>query len=77
MAEEVENLCGTKHQAGMDEHFRAGSSPGRIRIDVRGENLDRPRVRSHTATGATAEVTVSTYESTSDSGQLEASILAA
>ena len=77
MSEEVEHLCGPKHQPSTGEHFRAGSSPGRIRIDGRREKLVRPRVRRRTTTGATEEVTLSTYESASDPEQLEASIVAA
>jgi len=30
MAVEVDELCGVKHQPSDSEHFRAGSSPGRI-----------------------------------------------
>lgn len=77
MSEEVAHLCGPKHQPGTGEHFRAGSSPGRIRIDGRREKLVRPRVRRRTTTSATEEVTLSTYESASDPAQLEASIVAA
>lgn len=77
MSEEVEHLCGPKHQPSTGEHFRAGSSPGRIRIDGRREKLVRPRVRRRTTSGATEEVTLTTYESASDPAQLEASIVAA
>jgi hypothetical protein len=48
-----------------------------IRIDGRREKLVRPRVRRRTTTGATEEVTLSTYDIAKDPAQTEASIVAA
>jgi transposase-like protein len=77
MAEEVSLLCGPKHQPAGASHFRSGTSPGRIYIDGKREEVIRPRVRSRKADGGSEEVWLQSYQSASDPGELEASILAA
>jgi putative transposase len=77
MAEEVSILCGPKHQPTGGDHFRSGSSPGRIHIQGKREAVNRPRVRRRKADGSSEEVSLQSYDSASDPSELEASILAA
>jgi putative transposase len=77
MAEEVNLLCGLKHQPTCGDKYRSGTSSGRIQIDGKREDVIRPRVRQRTADGGSEEVVLSSYESASDPAELEASILEA
>ena len=77
MAEEVSLLCGPKHQPAGGDKFRSGNSPGRIQIHGKREEITRPRVRRRKADGGSDEVLLQSYQSASDPGELEASILAA
>ncbi|MBX3265335.1 MAG: IS256 family transposase [Acidobacteria bacterium] len=77
MALEVEELCGAKHRPKGEDAYRAGSSPGRVRIGGAHAEVKRPRVRRRKADGGSEEVGLETYAAASDAGELEASILAA
>jgi putative transposase len=77
MAEEVSLLCGPKHQPTGGDIFRSGSSPGRIQIAGKRAEISRPRVRRRQAEGGSEEVLLESYQSASDPGELEASILSA
>ena len=77
LAEEVKLLCGPKHQPAGGDSFRSGNSPGRIQISGKREEIIRPRVRRRKADGGSEEVLLQSYQSASDPGELEASILAA
>lgn len=77
MVLEVEELCGAKHRPKGGEAYRAGSSPGRVRIGGAHEEVRRPRVRRRKADGGSEEVGLETYAAASDPFELEASILAA
>jgi transposase-like protein len=77
MAEEVDLLCGPKHQPTGGDSFRSGNSPGRIQINGKREEIIRPRVRRRRSGGGSQEVLLQSYQSASDPGELEASILAA
>ena len=45
MATEVTELCGPKHSPNQDDHYRAGSSPGRVLYEGEREDVIRRRVR--------------------------------
>ena len=45
MAAEVTELCGPKHAPPRSDHYRAGSSPGRVLYEGEREEVVRPRVR--------------------------------
>ncbi len=77
MAEEVNLLCGPKHQPIGGDDFRSGSSSGRIQIDGKREEIIRPRVRRRRSDGGSDEVLLRSYQSARDPCELEASILAA
>lgn len=77
MAEEVNFLCGPKHAPTGGEKYRSGTSPGRIQINGKREEVVRPRVRQRRADGGSEEVLLSSYESASDASELHASILEA
>jgi putative transposase len=77
MAAEVSELCGPKHHPGEGEHFRAGTSPGRVLVDGEREELVRPRVRRVDASGTSHEVRLATYQAACDPAQLTASIVQA
>lgn len=77
MAAEVSELCGPKHHPGEGEHFRAGTSPGRVLVDGEREELVRPRVRRVDASGTSHEVRLATYQAAVDPAQLTASIVQA
>lgn len=80
MRQEVGELCGPKHQPlprGGETVYRAGSSPGRVHIGGKREEVLRPRVRRRKADGSSEEVLLGTYRAASDPGELEESMLAA
>ena len=71
MAAEVTELCGPKHAPSSSDHYRAGSSPGRILLDGEREQIVRPRVRSHSGDGASQETELLTYRIARDPEQLQ------
>ena len=77
MAEEVEALCGLKHQPNDSQYVRAGSSSGRVLIDGQREEVTRPRVREEDSSGGSHEVPLETYQAANDTAELSASIIQA
>jgi putative transposase len=77
MAEEVMELCGTKHQPAGGDVFRSGSSPGRVIYEGQREEVVRPRVRRRQADGTTREVPLASYQAASCPDQLRESIVTA
>ena len=77
MAAEVTELCGPKHAPSPSDHYRAGSSPGRILLDGEREEIVRPRVRSHSGDGASQETELLTYRIARDPEQLQSQIIQA
>ena len=77
MAAEVNELCGPKHQPSDSDHFRAGSSSGRVLLDGEREAVTRPRVRKHNSDGSSDEVVLATYKAAGDPSQLQDSIVTA
>jgi putative transposase len=77
MAEEVTELCGSKHRPEGGVLFRAGSSPGRVIYEGQRESIVRPRVRQQNDDGSTTEVTLESYKSASCPQQLRESIVGA
>ena len=77
MATEVSELCGPKHHPAEGDHFRAGTSPGRVLVDGEREELIRPRVRRVDEGGGSHEVPLATYQAACDPEQLAASIVQA
>ena len=56
MAAEVTELCGPKHSRTGNDHYRAGSSPGRVLYEGEREKVVRPRVRVKSPDGTSSEV---------------------
>ena len=77
MAAEVSELCGPKHNPSDSDHFRAGSSSGRVLLEGEREAVVRPRVRKRTGETSSEEVVLATYEAARDPSQLQASIVTA
>lgn len=77
MALEVRELCGDKHHPKEGEHFRAGSSPGRVLYEGEREEIVRPRVRRRESDGSSSEVVLSTYAAARCPRQLQESIVQA
>ncbi len=77
MAAEVTELCGPKHSPGEGDHYRAGSSPGRILYEGEREDVTRPRVRHAGADGSSQEVELSSYRVAKDPEQLQAQVVQA
>jgi transposase-like protein len=77
MAAEVNELCGPKHKPSDNNHFRAGSSSGRVLLEGEREAVVRPRVRKGSEDGSSAEVVLTTYEAARDPSQLQESIVTA
>jgi putative transposase len=77
MAEEVTDLCGTKHQPDGGDVFRNGSSPGRVIHEGRREEVVRPRVRQRQPDGSTREVPLASYRAASCPEELRKSIVTA
>jgi transposase-like protein len=77
MAQEVTELCGGKHHPTEGEHFRAGSSPGRVLYEGEREEVVRPRVRRRESDGSSSEVLLSTYAAARCPRQLQESIVQA
>lgn len=77
MAAEVNELCGPKHKPSDSDHFRAGSSGGRVLVDGEREAVVRPRVRKRIDEGNSEEVVLATYQAAHDPSQLQDSIVIA
>ena len=77
MAAEVTELCGAKYRPSENDHFRAGSSPGRILHEGQREEVVRPRVRKRLPDGSSEEVALATYASANNPDELHASIVTA
>jgi len=76
MAEEVASLCGKKYQPTASDHFRAGSTPGKVIVDGKCERISRPRIRKKRSGGKPEEVTLETYQTIADPATLHKSITA-
>jgi len=77
MAAEVDELCGAKHQPSDGDHFRAGSSAGRVIFEGERESVIRPRVRKRRPEGGSEEAVLATYHAARDPSQLQDSIVTA
>ncbi|WP_146458909.1 IS256 family transposase [Rubripirellula tenax] len=77
MAAEVTELCGPKHDPSPSDHYRAGSSSGRVLYEGEREDVVRPRVRQKSGDGSTDEVELATYRAAKDPQQLQAQIVQA
>ncbi len=75
MASEVSELCGPKHHPDQSDHFRAGTSSGRVLLEGEREEVVRPRVRKRNNDGSSEEVVLATYQAAGDPAQLQASIV--
>ena len=62
MAAEVNELCGPKHKPSDSDHFRAGSSSGRVLLEGEREAITRPRVRKLNGDRGSEEVVLATYD---------------
>ena len=76
MCEEVEMLCGPRHDrdSGRD-CYRAGSAPGVAFFGADSQTVRRPRVRRRTATGESREEGLETYEAGKQGDALREAIL--
>ncbi len=77
MAAEVTELCGPKHDPSPSDHYRAGSSSGRVLYEGEREEVARPRVRQKSCDGSSQEVELATYRAAKDPQQLQAQIVQA
>jgi len=77
MAAEVTQLCGPKHSREGGDHYRAGSSPGRVLYEGEREAITRPRVRRTDASGSSQEVELSSYRVAKDPEQLQSQVVQA
>ncbi len=77
MASEVNELCGPKHHPAESDHFRAGTSSGRVLFEGEREDVIRPRVRKRNADGSSREVVLDTYQAAGNPHQLQESIVTA
>jgi putative transposase len=77
MAAEVNELCGPKHHPSEGDHFRSGTSPGRVLVDGEREEVIRPRVRRVDESGSSREVPLATYQAACDPQDLTISIVQA
>ena len=77
MAAEVTELCGPKHDPSRSDHYRAGSSSGRVLYEGEREEVVRPRVRQKSSDGSSHEVELGTYRAAKDPQQLQAQIVQA
>jgi len=71
MAAEVTELCGPKHDPSYSDHYRAGSTPGRILYEGEREEVVRPRVRQKSSDGTSDEVELASYRAAKDPAQLQ------
>lgn len=77
MAAEVTELCGPKHAPSSSDHYRAGSSSGRVLYEGQREEVVRPRVRLKSSNGTSQEVELTSYRVAKDPEQLQAQIVQA
>jgi transposase-like protein len=77
MAAEVTQLCGAKHAPSGSDHYRAGSSPGRVLYEGEREEVVRPRVRVKSENGGSEEVELTSYRVAKDPEQLQSQIIQA
>ena len=77
MAAEVTELCGPKHAPPQSDHFRAGSSSGRVLYEGEREEVVRPRVRRKSEDGTDKEVELASYRVAKDPKQLQSQIIQA
>ena len=77
MAAEVTELCGPKHHPSSQDHYRAGTSPGRVLVEGDQEQVVRPRVRRKASDGTSGEVELASYTAAKDPQQLQAQIVQA
>jgi transposase-like protein len=77
MATEVTQLCGPKHSRTEGDHYRAGSSPGRVLYEGEREEITRPRVRRAGEDGSSQEVELASYRVAKDPEQLQAQVVQA
>ena len=77
MAAEVTQLCGPKHSRSEGDHYRAGSSPGRVLYEGEREDVTRRRVRRTDADGSSREVELASYRVAKDPEQLQAQVVQA
>lgn len=77
MAAEVTELCGPKHVPSENDHYRAGSSPGRVLYEGEREEVVRPRVRCKREDGTSEEVDLASYRVAKDPEQLQSQIIQA
>lgn len=77
MAAEVTELCGPKHAPSDSDHFRSGSSPGRVLYEGEREEVVRPRVRRKSPDGTSEEVELASYRVAKDPEQLQSQIIQA
>lgn len=77
MAAEVTQLCGAKHAPSGSDHYRAGSSPGRVLYEGEREEVVRPRVRVKSENGCSEEVELTSYRVAKDPEQLQSQIIQA
>lgn len=75
MQEEVEQLCGRRHERGRDtEHRRAGSERGVFYTEGSKRAIDRPRVRRRREDGNEEEVRLESYAQARSSSNIEQEI---
>lgn len=75
MQEEVEQLCGRRHERGRDaEHRRAGSERGVFYTEGGKQVIDRPRVRRQREDGNEEEVRLTSYAQARSRGNIEQEI---
>ena len=77
MAAEVTELCGPMHSRTGNDHYRAGSSPGRVLYEGEREKVVRPRVRVKSPDGTSSEVELASYAAAKDAQQLHSQIVQA
>lgn len=77
MAAEVTQLCGPKHAPSAGDHYRAGSSQGRVLYEGQREEVIRPRVRQKSSEGGNEEVELVSYRVAKDPQQLQTQIIQA
>ena len=77
MAAEVTEICGPKHHPSSHDHFRAGTSVGRVLVEGEREKVVRPRVRQRASDGSSREIELASYKAAKDPQQLQTQIVQA
>ena len=63
MSEEVESLCGIKHESREGKvYFRGGSEKGHVIIENESHGIVRPRIRKNLSNGKTEEARLKSFE---------------